>query len=88
MHKIGGTVGDSGIGGFADVDQDQAHQKKMDLSSANGKASHREAAETSMQIPEDGEIDLEMMLRMDSNQIRRLSEMEKMGSRSSEMEKD
>lgn len=82
MHKLGGTVsgagmGDSGIGGFVDVDQ--AQQKKMDLET-NGHASHREAG-TSTSLQNSGEldldnIDLESALKMNDTQIRRLQEQE------------
>lgn len=76
LHKIGGALSEIGPGDF--VDTDQAREKKMELP-PNGRASHLEAR-APMNVQEDGEIDLESALRMDSAQIaqlRDLGEMEK-----------
>lgn len=68
MHKIGGALSDSSPEDFVDIDQ--ALEKKMD-SEPDGIATHREARGLST-VPDDGILDLESALRMDSAQLREL----------------
>ena len=74
LHKIGGTLSDSGPSDF--VDTEQATEKKMDQA-PNGKVSHHEARNQSVSLEDDDDVDLESALRMDSAQVRKLTEMEK-----------
>lgn len=66
---IGGTISDSGLGD--EVSTDQARKKKFHRPSDHLEHKNRSSA------PQNGQIDFETALRMDSTQLRDLGEAEK-----------
>lgn len=69
LQMIGGTVSDSGLGD--DIYTDQARKKRFDRPSDHVERRSRPSAQ------QDGQIDFETALRMDSGQLRDLGEAEK-----------
>ena len=76
MHKIGGALDENSPVDSVTVDQNQ--HKKFEFP-PNGKSTHLSNLEPNGQLKgsDDGEIDLESALRMDSTQLRKFGEMEK-----------
>ena len=74
MHKIGGAIDENGP-----VDSVAMDPHKKFVLPPNGRATHLSNLENEGQADasDEGEIDLESALRMDSTQLRKFGEMEK-----------